>query len=613
MKAEFENLPLFTGYLATLMKRAVKRRDRDWAYSLLQCKRMWPQLGLERAAESLQDHQNLMVALPSPLSSETKHWLDLAVTSFLKFAPEPAWTKSSPSISGHYGGTSKQLGALGVLRKYAPEVGVDLDSSAVLGAKSLKELWRGGESEKASLYEVASRMLPTEDELRARVVLVPEPAKFRIVTCGDPFLYTYVQPLQSELLKAWALHPCSTMRVPDLGAYMAEWPRREYFVSGDYKSATDLLNVNASRYVLEQICMRWHVPIKLAEAAMLTLSGTTLQYPVDVTLAEESVVQTNGQLMGSPLSFPLLCIINLSTWLQATSDRRCRGRLPVIYDALINGDDIGFPASRKEYERWKTAANSVGFQLSLGKSYLSREIALINSQLYTYPLFKRVGYLNLKLCKGSSLKAGHSDAWDYQVGRAVNLMCELSPWTIPFIPMAMKSATNFLPGSNWYLPVECGGCGVWPGFAPDDLEVTRWQQKLAGASRMDRTLRIGLSAAVPGLGRALRLLGRPKEFSMTFSERIENDFWVDLDDREAAWVSWFQKVIGYVSLVGRLPEERAEEEVSAARSLARSTAIRRWTEAAEKASPMSLLKLFDPRNPDLYPFVPPLAPAWALH
>ena len=79
--------------------------------------------------------------------------------------------------------------------------------------------------------------------------------------------------------------------------------------------------------------------------------------------------------MGHILSFPLLCMINYSaSTLDLPKDRFIR----------VNGDDVLFPATPKEYRRWETNTRNVGLKKSLGKNYYSRDTAMINSEVYTW-------------------------------------------------------------------------------------------------------------------------------------------------------------------------------------------------------------------------------------
>jgi len=138
------------------------------------------------------------------------------------------------------------------------------------------------------------------------------------------------------------------------------------------------------------------------------------------------VTQTNGQLMGSTLSFPILCIVNLICYWMAVEEYTGRSvkirELPV----LVNGDDIGFRANPLLYSIWKDKIREAGFTLSLGKNYIHRDYFTINSQLFKHSLvkgqnfFKKLGFYNVGLIQNVQVdlrEKAIKPLWDnYNVG-----------------------------------------------------------------------------------------------------------------------------------------------------------------------------------------------------
>jgi len=146
----------------------------------------------------------------------------------------------------------------------------------------------------------------------------------------------------------------------------------EIFVSGDYESATDFLNSGVSKTVLSQILLRSRsVPNGIRRMAMDSLS-----LPVQLNREDEStrvVDQRSGQMMGYLLSFPLLCIINYITFKYA---------VPRDVPVKINGDDIVFRGTPREYEDWKKVVNKSGLVLSVGKTLVDNQFFTLNSCLF---------------------------------------------------------------------------------------------------------------------------------------------------------------------------------------------------------------------------------------
>lgn len=96
-----------------------------------------------------------------------------------------------------------------------------------------------------------------------------------------------------------------------------------------------------------------------------------------VLMEPKGLLQKNGQLMGSPLSFPYLCIINLAfSWDAAFPYIKDHRQVPI----KVNGDDIIFRVSPEVYGHWCDAAFNAGFLLSVGKNFAHARFLYINSQ-----------------------------------------------------------------------------------------------------------------------------------------------------------------------------------------------------------------------------------------
>jgi hypothetical protein len=103
---------------------------------------------------------------------------------------------------------------------------------------------------------------------------------------------------------------------------------------------------------------------------MKEISPHLLVYPKSTGLSP--VLQKSGQLMGSLLSFPLLCLLNDCT-------AEFSGVHPSKY--LINGDDILMRTSPDSYPKWKETVQEFGLDLSAGKNYIHPIFGTVNSQL----------------------------------------------------------------------------------------------------------------------------------------------------------------------------------------------------------------------------------------
>ena len=113
------------------------------------------------------------------------------------------------------------------------------------------------------------------------------------------------------------------------------------------------------------------------------LGAHLVSYPKEVQDGKADlnpfVIQT-GQLMGSPLSFPILCSINVASYRATLAEYMGRDMEMNDLPVLLNGDDICFMANDVFYALWKKWITRAGFTLSLGKNYISPNYVTINSQ-----------------------------------------------------------------------------------------------------------------------------------------------------------------------------------------------------------------------------------------
>jgi len=137
----------------------------------------------------------------------------------------------------------------------------------------------------------------------------------------------------------------------------------EVFTSGDYKDASDNLNIWCSEAAIDAMRVNSHfVPSHVWDEARRSLRSNI-----------EGQWQQRGQLMGSLLCFPLLCILNYLTFKFAVPRR-----VPV----KVNGDDIVFRSTLLEYQSWKERVGSSGLVLSVGKTLVTRSLFSLNSNFF---------------------------------------------------------------------------------------------------------------------------------------------------------------------------------------------------------------------------------------
>jgi len=198
-----------------------------------------------------------------------------------------------------------------------------------------------------------------------------EPLKVRMITKGQTENWC-LKPLQKamfERMKDFECFRLTSGQHIDLSNLSLG---QGFLVSGDYEAATDNLHSDVMRVIVEEMVKV--VPSEIIPYLIKESSSHLVSYPKKTKL--EPIVQTNGQLMGSLLSFPILCLANAVT-IGLASKKLSLAEIR----AQINGDDILFCGNLPLIKRWKKIATQLGLKPSVGKNYVSDYWGSINSQL----------------------------------------------------------------------------------------------------------------------------------------------------------------------------------------------------------------------------------------
>jgi len=319
----------------------------------------------------------------------------------------------------------------------------------------------------------------TADDLKnhpgySRVEFIPlrENLKVRGITKGSAEFFHPSQSFQKDLLKyiqKYEAFSLTASPLDDSSLLFHNLLKKEsdlgikgfdQWVSGDYKAATDKLNITLTKLTFEQCLKYFNVEEKYSQLLRSVLYEQTVTYPPEYTQAlidstelvgkvfkakysqrtcpvtgklipatkkdialskSLSVIQENGQLMGSTQSFPVLCIINYLCYWGALEEYLERTINPKDLPCLVNGDDILFRTDKHLYQVWLKWIKRAGFVLSVGKNYVHSSLFTINSSLYYYRfheghhLFQAIPYYNCGLLfdmsKGSQFK-DPTPIWD---------------------------------------------------------------------------------------------------------------------------------------------------------------------------------------------------------
>jgi len=245
--------------------------------------------------------------------------------------------------------------------------------------------------------------------VRAAVHGVVEPLKVRVITKGECVPYMLCKPVQKlfhDILREMPCfrligRPCNVLDVQDVWnrAMSGEDP---VLHSIDYKAATDCLKREISEWIMSTLV--YYFDAKTRDLCARVLGMHELHYDAGGP-AHGVAVQQVGQLMGSILSFIVLCLANLGVML--VSLKRAgdvRSRQKKMKSLLINGDDGLFRAPRFVGDILDQVSSAAGLRPSIGKSYHHPVCANINSTDYFFRNGSAicVPYLNTGLLFGQS-------------------------------------------------------------------------------------------------------------------------------------------------------------------------------------------------------------------
>jgi len=333
----------------------------------------------------------------------------------------------------------------------------------------------------------------SEEPCIVRVQGLQESLKVRFIT-KSPSVRSYVcKPVQNALwnhLKEsdpFALigHP---IRREDLQQLKIKSSRfdfgpQPFWVSGDYKSATDRIDLRQTKDALEcalaELLLHGHIGLRQADACRRELYEQTITFPPHLQIPD--VQQQNGQLMGSVLSFPILCVINLAAYWSSMEEYFQKEYKLQDLPVLINGDDIGFRSNEEHYAIWQKKIHEVGLKLSIGKNYIHPTYFTINSELWNMCDLTQVHFFNLGCLTNMNRRTGRectkslpiAELWsEVHVGAADKGRA----WRrfVHYNKAQIQSAT--LRGRlNLGLPYTAGGlnCSI-----PSDFRVTDGQKRL---------------------------------------------------------------------------------------------------------------------------------------
>lgn len=274
-------------------------------------------------------------------------------------------------------------------------------------------------------------IMALKEKPRVKAIPLKEELKCRVITAGPPLTYTVLKPLQAFLWKILKNNKVFSL----IGRYVTPediercargMKEDEYLISGDYKASTDNLRSWVSEAALDQLMIEIGEAIPAELLAQLPdhfldnlkeLCVRALTKHLFIDLEDPDVTekpQTEGQLMGSIISFPFLCIANAAMCRYAMElaggciyrvrDLPFKGCGPLA-PLLINGDDCLLRIKKLLGRKlWEAVTRIGGLETSIGKTYFSDTFCTINSTIFENRdgIWTEAKYVNLGLMVGAS-------------------------------------------------------------------------------------------------------------------------------------------------------------------------------------------------------------------
>jgi len=373
---------------------------------------------------------------------------------------------SVPSINGHVESSRRTSGAAGFLRDFISyREGNDLQFMTYHPHLGVKEI-RG-----IKINPILDEFILRQRVYHAKPSFVLEPLKVRTVTSGPALEYYICKPIQQFMWSCLKTHPVFRfIGEPASAEYMTEFFKTRQssdptWLSGDYSAATDNLRKKFSTVAWNEVSRVCGFDEWARRLGSNCLVGHRITYPDGVTIDQE-----NGQLMGSPLSFPILCIVNAAICkLAYTLGGEWGNSSSKLKDCpiLINGDDCVMDFNLRQKFLWEGISAQAGLSPSIGKCYYSKQWLQINSEnfLYQEDGFTACPYINFSLA--SEIKSRGEDIRHWTgVGAAARAFVEgfeereaerlLSIFIRRQKPLLAKAPKAI----SWWLPEHLGGLGL---------------------------------------------------------------------------------------------------------------------------------------------------------
>lgn len=228
-----------------------------------------------------------------------------------------------------------------------------------------------------SLYRDAEKLaslssFDKDTRFSCRRAVVAEPGcKARVVSCHpirEVALAQYLRMIAFSALKSFP-ETAAVLSGDVLGALKEVFVGLDdsrYVCSADLTNATDFLHQDAAIAVCSAVFEEWGLSDPILERIPALLGVHEF----------DGWSNYRGILMGSPLSWFTLCLINAFCATEGNLD----GNRRVV---RICGDDLIAPYTKSEFSRYERLCDSVGFRVNRSKSFMSRDSGVFMERVFS--------------------------------------------------------------------------------------------------------------------------------------------------------------------------------------------------------------------------------------
>jgi hypothetical protein len=233
-----------------------------------------------------------------------------------------------------------------------------------------------------SLIHYAAKLQSQKEKIFIkRSVISDKAGKFRTISKAPAHVHTLLNPINNillELLKSTPTGP--VLKGNKLDHYLSQpktYMRKPYMFSADLSKATDLIPHDIAVEVWYTICEELNLPRSIKSLGKKSITNCYLISVNKETGQTEETRITRGLLMGLPLVWPILNILN-----QFCAEYKQKNLMDKSYGVF--GDDLLAIWAQNHIIQYKKNIESIGLSLNTTKTLVSRNFGVFCEEHYHF-------------------------------------------------------------------------------------------------------------------------------------------------------------------------------------------------------------------------------------